>query len=160
MTAKVPSFLVKAPGICLYGPIAGGSTIGGRGSGRRLRLLNSRHVFFIMSRQLSQALCVISGLLFLCARPCGAQLPATPAPAEAKFVSVTGGVREPRRIPWSSDLTLISALTACGGFDWRAPKQVVILRGTERIVVSLRSILKDKEAYPKLQPGDKIEVPQ
>ena len=47
-----------------------------------------------------------------------------------------------------------------GGFVWSAPKTVFIIRGTERIAAHPKTIRNGTEPDPKLQPGDKIEVPE
>lgn len=86
--------------------------------------------------------------------------PVTPPPAKREVVTVSGDVRSPGRIPWSSDLTLMSAIASVGGFGWRAPREVFIIRGTEKITARPKPILKGTETDPKLQPGDKVEVPQ
>jgi hypothetical protein len=90
----------------------------------------------------------------------GAQQAGTPLLAEAKFVSVAGGVRAPQRIQWSSDLTLISVIDLSGGFGWKTPKQIVIVRGGQRIPVLIRPIENKTAPDPKVLPGDVIEVPQ
>ena len=81
-------------------------------------------------------------------------------PSKTRFVSVAGGVRVPQRIPWSPDLTLLSAIELCGGAPWKDPRKVRITRAGERIEVTMQPIYKRQEPDPKLQPGDKIEVPE
>ena len=66
----------------------------------------------------------------------------------------------PQHIPWSPDLTLLSAIDLCGGVAWKDPHKVRITRGGERIEIRMRPILKKQEPDPKLQAGDKIEVPE
>ena len=114
-----------------------------------------------MNHNLRQAFCLIGALLLQCATPCEGQQQATPIPSETKFVSVTGGVRAPQRIPWSPSLTLLSAIDACGGvIPGAAPRKVRIVRGSERILITMRPILQKQEPDPKLQAGDMIEVPE
>src|SRR5689334_6248042 len=104
-----------------------------------------------MSRNQRQALYLIGALLLRCETPCEGQQSATPTPSETKFVSVTGGVQVPRRIPWSPDLTLLSAIHLCGGVSWKDPHKVRVTRGGERFEITMRPILKNQEPDPKLQ---------
>jgi protein involved in polysaccharide export with SLBB domain len=82
-----------------------------------------------------------------------------PVTAEEKFVVVGERltVRKPGKIRWTPDLTLLTALSAAGGFGGFEPRTVYIIRGTEKIAVRLKQIMKRPETDPKLQPGDHIE---
>lgn len=81
--------------------------------------------------------------------------------AQSRFVNVGGAVRAPNRVPYTEDLTLLNAINAAGGFnDFADQKRVRLLRGTEATVYDVRQFRKDPGLDPKLQPGDKIEVPQ
>ena len=78
-----------------------------------------------------------------------------------RFVNVGGAVRAPNRIPYTEDMTLLTAISASGGFnDYADQKHVRLLRGNEAKVYDVRQFRKDPGLDPKLQPGDKIEVPQ
>lgn len=80
---------------------------------------------------------------------------------QTRFVNVGGAVRAPTRVPFTEDLTLLSAINASGGFnDYADQKRVRLLRGSEAKVYDVRQFRKDPGLDPKLQPGDKIEVPQ
>jgi protein involved in polysaccharide export with SLBB domain len=80
---------------------------------------------------------------------------------QARFVNVGGAVRAPNRIPFTEDMTLLAAISAAGGFnDFADQKRVRLLRGSEARVYDVRQVRKDPGLDPKLQPGDKVEVPQ
>jgi protein involved in polysaccharide export with SLBB domain len=79
----------------------------------------------------------------------------------ARFVNVGGSVRAPNRVPFTEDITLLSAITAAGGFnDFADQKHVRLLRGNTAKVYDVRQFRRDPSLDPKLQPGDRIEVPQ
>lgn len=80
-------------------------------------------------------------------------------PLTARFVNVGGEVRQPQRIAYTPDLTVLSAITAAGGFtEYASQNRVRLYRGTEVIVVDMRKIRKDPGQDIPLQPGDTIEV--
>lgn len=80
---------------------------------------------------------------------------------QARFVNVGGAVRSPNRVPFTEDMTLLTAINAAGGFnDYADQKRVRLLRGSEAKVYDVRQFRKDPGLDPRLQPGDKIEVPQ
>jgi protein involved in polysaccharide export with SLBB domain len=79
----------------------------------------------------------------------------------ARFVNVGGAVRSPNRVPFTEDITLLSAINAAGGFnDFADQKHVRLLRGNTAKVFDVRQFRRDPSIDPKLQPGDRIEVPQ
>jgi hypothetical protein len=78
---------------------------------------------------------------------------------QTHYVTISGDdVRAPGRIIWTPDLTLMSALSAAGGFSDNP--NVYIIRGTERTRVRLKPIMRRQAPDPVLQPGDQIEVGQ
>ena len=80
-------------------------------------------------------------------------------PAGARFVNVGGEVRLPQRIPFTPDLTLLSAITAAGGFtEFAAQTRVRIYRGSRFSVVNIRKIRNDPGLDIPLQPGDTVEI--
>ncbi len=80
---------------------------------------------------------------------------------QSRFVNVGGAVRAPNRVSYTEDMTLLTAINAAGGFnDFADQKRVRLLRGSEAKVFDVRQIRKEPGLDPKLQPGDKIEVPQ
>jgi protein involved in polysaccharide export with SLBB domain len=79
----------------------------------------------------------------------------------ARFVNVGGSVRSPTRVPFTEDMTLLTAINASGGFnDFADQRHVRLLRGSEVTVYDVRRFRKDPSQDVKLRPGDKIEVPQ
>ncbi|HEY3663242.1 MAG TPA: polysaccharide biosynthesis/export family protein [Chthoniobacterales bacterium] len=80
---------------------------------------------------------------------------------QTRFVNVGGAVRAPNRISYTEDMTLLTAINAAGGFnDFADQKRVRLLRGSEAKVYDVRQFRKEPGLDPKLQPGDKVEVPQ
>ena len=79
----------------------------------------------------------------------------------ARFVNVDGSVRVPSRVPFTEDMTLLTAINAAGGFnDFADQRHVRLLRGSEATVYDVRRFRKDPSQDVRLRPGDKIEVPQ
>jgi protein involved in polysaccharide export with SLBB domain len=79
----------------------------------------------------------------------------------SRFVNVGGSVRTPTRVPFTEDMTLLTAINAAGGFnDFADQKHVRLLRGSHVEVFDVRKFRKDPSLDVKLQPGDKVEVPQ
>lgn len=79
----------------------------------------------------------------------------------ARFVNVGGSVRTPSRVPFTEDLTLLSAINASGGFnDFADQRHVRLLRGNQVTVYDVRQFRKDPSQDVKLRPGDRVEVPQ
>jgi protein involved in polysaccharide export with SLBB domain len=79
----------------------------------------------------------------------------------ARFVNVGGSVRMPTRVPFTEDMTLLTAINAAGGFnDFADQRHVRLLRGNEVTVYDVRRFRKDPSQDVHLRPGDKIEVPQ
>jgi len=79
----------------------------------------------------------------------------------ARFVNVGGAVRTPSRVPFTEDMTLLTAINAAGGFnDFADQKRVRLLRGNKAEVFDVRQFRKDPSKDVRLQPGDRVEVPQ
>jgi polysaccharide export outer membrane protein len=79
----------------------------------------------------------------------------------ARFVNVGGAVRSPSRVPFTEDMTLLAAINAAGGFnDFADQKRVRLLRGNQARVFDVRQFRRDPSQDVKLQPGDRVEVPQ
>lgn len=79
----------------------------------------------------------------------------------ARFVNVGGAVRSPMRVPFTEDMTLLTAINAAGGFnDFADQKRVRLLRGSEVKLFDVRQFRRDPSKDVRLQPGDKVEVPQ
>ncbi len=79
----------------------------------------------------------------------------------ARFVNVGGAVRTPTRVPFTEDITLLAAVNAAGGFnDFADQKRVRLMRGNEVKVYDVRQSRRDPSLDVRLQPGDRVEVPQ
>ena len=78
-----------------------------------------------------------------------------------RFVNVGGEVRSPSRIPFTPDLTLMSAINAAGGpTEFANPKKVRLIRGKEVMVIDTRKILSDPSLDLPVKPGDQIFIEQ
>jgi protein involved in polysaccharide export with SLBB domain len=79
----------------------------------------------------------------------------------ARFVTVGGAVRTPMRVPFTEDMTLLTAINAAGGFnDFADQKKVRLLRGSTAKMFDIRQFRRDPSLDVRLQPGDRVEVPQ
>ncbi len=79
----------------------------------------------------------------------------------ARFVNVGGSVQRPMRVPFTEDMTLLAAINGAGGFnDFADQRHVRVLRGNEVKIYDVRQFRKEPSKDVKLQPGDKVEVPQ
>ena len=78
-----------------------------------------------------------------------------------RLVDVEGDVRAPQRVHYTPDLTLMSAISACGGFtDYADQTKVSILRGGHRTFVNVKKVRQSTDPDPALQPGDKVSIPR
>jgi protein involved in polysaccharide export with SLBB domain len=78
-----------------------------------------------------------------------------------RFVNVAGEVRAPQRIPFTADMTLMTALNAAGWFsDFADQSKIHLIREGKSTTYSAKAIRKDPGTDPKLLPGDQIQVPQ
>jgi polysaccharide export outer membrane protein len=77
-----------------------------------------------------------------------------------RFVSVSGGVRQPQRLVWTPDLTLSVAIGNCAGFsDFASRKGIRLIReGRIAGVYNFNDLQKDPSLDPKLLPGDQVVV--
>ena len=79
----------------------------------------------------------------------------------ARFVNVGGAVRQATRVPFTEDMTLLTAINAAGGFnDFADQKRVRLLRGSDVKVFDVRQFRRDPSKDVRLQPGDRVEIPQ
>jgi protein involved in polysaccharide export with SLBB domain len=80
---------------------------------------------------------------------------------QARFVNVGGAVRAPTRVPFTEDMTLLTAINAAGGFnDFADQRKVRVLRGSSVQIFDVRAARRDPSRDIRLQPGDRVEVPQ
>ena len=70
-----------------------------------------------------------------------------------------GEVRLPQRVLYTSDMTLIKAIAAAGGFtDYANKRSVRVHRGEQVVQVNAGKALKEPREDLPLKPGDTIEV--
>lgn len=82
-------------------------------------------------------------------------------PTIARFVNVSGDVRAPRRVEYTTDLTVLGAISAAGGFtDYADQRKVRLLRGGEVRMIDVKAVRSNPSLDISLLPGDQIEVPQ
>jgi polysaccharide export outer membrane protein len=81
-------------------------------------------------------------------------------PAGARFISVAGQVRAPGRVPYSSDLTLMTTINAAGGPSDFAGDRIRLVRGGKVMIYSRHKLEKDPSKDPAVEPGDQIEIMQ
>jgi protein involved in polysaccharide export with SLBB domain len=80
---------------------------------------------------------------------------------EERYVNVGGDVRTPQRVLYTPDLSLLSAINACGGFtEYANRKAVRILRGQQVIQVDAAAASRTAGTDPALFAGDQIYVPR
>lgn len=83
--------------------------------------------------------------------------PAEPPPR----VLVVGNFSSPGFVPWTSDLTFLSACNAAGGWnDFANRKSLLLVRNSKFINVNVREIMKDPSKDFHLEPGDVVYLPQ
>jgi protein involved in polysaccharide export with SLBB domain len=75
----------------------------------------------------------------------------------ARFVTVGGNVRNPTRVQWAPDLTLLTAISAAGGGNDFATDKIDLIRGGKKALYRKSRIEKDPSQDPSLVPGDRIE---
>ena len=79
----------------------------------------------------------------------------------ARFVNVSGAVKNPTRVPFTPDMTLMSAINAAGDFnDYADAKNVHLVRGNAVKKYNCKEIRRNPSLDPKVEPGDSIQVPE
>jgi polysaccharide export outer membrane protein len=80
---------------------------------------------------------------------------------QARFVNVGGEVKAPQRVPFTPDLTVLSAINAAGGFSpFADQRRIRLLRGQQVTVIDVKKIRANPSRDVQLEPGDRVEVPQ
>jgi polysaccharide export outer membrane protein len=80
---------------------------------------------------------------------------------KSRFVNVGGEVKTPKRVPFTPDLTVLSAINAAGGFSAFADQRKVrLLRGNQVTIVDVKKVRANPSLDLQLLPGDRIEVLQ
>lgn len=75
-----------------------------------------------------------------------------------RFVVIGGAVRNPTRMPWSADLTLMSAIAAAGGPGDFASDKINLIRGGKITLYSYKKLKKDPSQDPRLLPSDQVDL--
>ena len=82
-------------------------------------------------------------------------------PTVARFVNVSGDVRQPRRVEYTQDLTVLGAISAAGGFtEYADQRKVRLIRQGRAQLVDVKAVRRNPALDIQLLPGDQIEVPQ
>ena len=75
-----------------------------------------------------------------------------------RFVVIGGNVRNPSRMPWSADLTLMSALSSASGPGDFAGDKINLIRGGKITLYSYKKLKKDPSQDPRLLPSDQVDL--
>ena len=75
-----------------------------------------------------------------------------------RFAVIGGNVRGPTRMPWSADLTLMSAISAAGGPSDFAGDKINLIRGGKITLYSYKKLKKDPSQDPRLLPSDQVDL--
>ena len=79
----------------------------------------------------------------------------------SRLVSVTGEVNSKGRVPYTPDMTLMSAIAAAGDFTIYANQgKVHLTRGNTAQIINCKKIRGNPSKDIKILPGDRIEVEQ
>jgi protein involved in polysaccharide export with SLBB domain len=88
-------------------------------------------------------------------------MPVVTVTPHISWVNVYGDVRAPQRVSYTSDMTLLTAIIACGGFDEYADRRHVrITRGKNLTVIDAITVAANPGSDPSLYPGDMVYVPR
>ena len=81
--------------------------------------------------------------------------------SSSRLITVTGEVNQKGRVPYTPDMTLMSAIGAAGDFTIYAdPGKVHLTRGNNVRIINCKKIRGNPSLDEKVLPGDRIEVPQ
>ena len=75
-----------------------------------------------------------------------------------RFINMSGNVKGVGRIPYTADMTLMTAISAAGGPDMFASSKVDLTRDGKTTRYNIEDIRKGKAEDIKVLPGDKIDV--
>ncbi len=80
---------------------------------------------------------------------------------QARFINVIGEVRNPQRVAYTSDLSVLKAISACGGFtDYANRRSVKVLRGSQVIRFNANVAIENPSKDLPLEAGDQLQVPR
>ena len=78
-----------------------------------------------------------------------------------RFVNVGGAVKSPQRVPYTADMTVLSAINAAGDFnEFANQSKVLLLRDGKTQTVNCKEIRRNPAKDPGVRPGDQIQVPE
>jgi polysaccharide export outer membrane protein len=78
-----------------------------------------------------------------------------------RWVNVDGEVRNPQRIAYKPDLTVLASINAAGGFSASADEhKVQLLRADEVMVIDIKKVQADPTLDIPVEPGDRIQIPK
>jgi protein involved in polysaccharide export with SLBB domain len=78
-----------------------------------------------------------------------------------RFVNVGGAVKSPQRVPYTADMTVLSAINAAGDFNEFANQgKVLLLRDGKTMTINCKELRKNPAKDPGVRPGDQIQVPE
>ena len=84
----------------------------------------------------------------------------TPRPSD-DYIVVAVDVKHPQMIPFTREITLLSAIAASGDFDeFAAQRFVYLVRGGKKQKVDLKPLRSNPSKDPALEPWDIVYLPQ
>ena len=77
------------------------------------------------------------------------------------WINVDGEVKNPQRIAYKPELTVLASINAAGGFSASADEHKVrLLRADEVMVIDIKKVQSDPSLDIPVEPGDRIQVPK
>jgi protein involved in polysaccharide export with SLBB domain len=77
-----------------------------------------------------------------------------------RWINVAGEVKNPQRIPYNPNLTVLTSIIIVGGFSPSADEQKVrLLRADAVMIIDIKKVRADPSLDIPVEPGDRIEVP-
>lgn len=78
-----------------------------------------------------------------------------------RWINVDGEVKNPQRIAYKPELTVLASINAAGGFSPSADEHKVrLLRADEVMVIDIKKVQADPSLDIPVEPGDRIQVPK
>jgi polysaccharide export outer membrane protein len=78
---------------------------------------------------------------------------------EPRYVNMDGDIRAPGRVVYTNDMTVLTAITSCGGFtDYADKHNIKIVRNGKIIKFDAKAAQEKPELDIPLQPGDQVKV--
>lgn len=80
---------------------------------------------------------------------------------QRRWINVDGEVKNPQRIAYKPELTVLASIIAAGGFSSSADEHKVrLLRADEVMVIDIKKVQADPSLDIPVEPGDRIQVPK